>query len=131
MEPISQRAREVISYIKETGTTGLAVLLVAFYLGQAAGLVPDVHRADHLNIAEVITQTKNDQIKELKYQNTLLEEIQRSTTEATKLAESSNETTRALVRSMCFLIPGMSKREQNDCVNAAGRPLSNGRLHAN
>lgn len=49
---ISARAREVVAYIKETGTTGIAVLMVGFFLGQQAGWIPNVDRIDHKSLLE-------------------------------------------------------------------------------
>ena len=49
---ISSRAREVVAYIKETGTTGIAVLMVGFFLGQQAGWIPNVDRIDHKALLE-------------------------------------------------------------------------------
>lgn len=46
------RAREVVAYIKETGTTGIAVLMVAFFLGQQAGWIPNVDRVDHKSLLD-------------------------------------------------------------------------------
>ena len=49
---ISSRAREIVAYIKETGTTGIAVLMVGFFLGQQAGWIPNVDRVDHKTLLD-------------------------------------------------------------------------------
>jgi ABC-type Mn2+/Zn2+ transport system ATPase subunit len=72
-EPLSQHARTVLAYIKETGTTGIAVLMVGFDLGQAAGWIPNVDRLDH----KIVLDESRAQTQMLQTNQELLKEVVR------------------------------------------------------
>lgn len=117
IEPISTRAREVIAYIKETGTTGLSLLLVSFYLGQAAGLVPDVSRNDHKEISSVLMQMKEFQAGNTDAQRRILEESRQLMMRQTELTRENSENTKRIARNLCFIVPNLSKSEKSECLN--------------
>lgn len=106
LEPISLRAREIIAYIKETGTTGLSILLVGFFLGQSAGIIPDVSRQDHKDIVTAVDQ--------LRQQEQTRTERDKATLETVK---ANSESVKNIARNICFLIPKLTQREQNECIN--------------
>lgn len=117
IEPISTRAREVIAYIKETGTTGLSLLLVSFYLGQAAGLVPDVSRNDHKEISSILVQMKEFQTGNTDAQRRILEETRQLMMKQTELTRENSENTKRIARNLCFIVPNLSKSEKSKCLN--------------
>lgn len=117
IEPISTRAREVIAYIKETGTTGLSLLLVSFYLGQAAGLVPDVSRNDHKEISSILVQMKEFQTGNTDAQRRILEEHRQLMMNQTELTRENSENTKRIARNLCFIVPNLSKSEKSTCLN--------------
>lgn len=117
IDPISTRAREVIAYIKETGTTGLSLLLVSFYLGQAAGLVPDVSRNDHKEISSILVQMKEFQTGNTDAQRRILEETRQLMMKQTELTRENSENTKRIARNLCFIVPNLSKSEKSKCLN--------------
>ena len=117
IDPISTRAREVIAYIKETGTTGLSLLLVSFYLGQAAGLVPDVSRNDHKEISSILVQMKEFQTGNTDAQRRILEENRQLMMKQTELTRENSENTKRIARNLCFIVPNLSKSEKSKCLN--------------
>lgn len=66
---LSLKAKVAIAYIKEAGITGIAFLMVAFYLGQQAGWISNVDRLDHKALIEetrLQTVVLNDNRRELR-----------------------------------------------------------------
>ena len=109
-EPLPIQARAVVAWIKELGTTGIAVLLVAFYLGQQAGWIPNIDRDDHHLI-------KNETIA----QTIILRENQRLMAVSIEQARINQESLSQLARGICISVTKTSEIERRCLGQDPGR----------
>jgi len=86
-------SKEMISIIKEAGAIGLAVMVVAFYLGQQAGWIGDVSLKGHQELA-VLAQ----------HQTEILIENQRILKSLMELNEKNAKSFMILARGICLSV---------------------------
>ena len=86
-------SKEMISIIKEAGAIGLAVMVVAFYLGQQAGWIGDVSLKGHQELA-VLAQ----------HQTEILIENQRILKSLMELNEKNGKSFMILARGICLSV---------------------------
>ena len=86
-------SKEMISIIKEAGAIGLAVMVVAFYLGQQAGWIGDVSLKGHQELA-VLAQ----------HQTEILIENQRILKSLMELNEKNGKSFMVLARGICLSV---------------------------
>lgn len=88
---LTPQARAWVAYIKETGTTGIAFLMVVFFLGQQAGWIPNVDRQDHKALLE-----------ETQAQSVVLKDSQRLMRQSLEQASANQEAFVKLARVTCM-----------------------------
>ena len=86
-------SKEMISIVKEAGAIGLAVMVVAFYLGQQAGWIGDVSLQGHQELA-VLAQ----------HQTEILVENQRILKSLMELNEKNGKSFMILARGICLSV---------------------------
>jgi len=86
-------SKEMISIVKEAGAIGLAVMVVAFYLGQQAGWIGDVSLKGHQELA-VLAQ----------HQTEILIENQRILKSLMELNEKNGKSFMVLARGICLSV---------------------------
>lgn len=91
MDELPKKSRIVIAYIKEGGITGIAFVLVAFYLGQQAGWISNVDRMDHIAL-----------IEETRAQTVILTDNQRTLRESVNQAQANQAAFMQLARVICI-----------------------------
>ena len=109
-EPLPLQARAIVAWIKELGTTGIAVLLVAFYLGQQSGWIPNIEREDHRLIKE-----------ETLAQTMILKENQRLMAVSIEQARMNQESLSQLARGICISVTKTSEIERRCLGQENGR----------
>ena len=86
-------SKEMISIVKEAGAIGLAIMVVAFYLGQQAGWIGDVSLKGHQELA-VLAQ----------HQTEILIENQRILKSLMELNEKNAKSFIILARGICLSV---------------------------
>lgn len=98
--------RGAIVWFRLAGTVAIMVILVGVYVGKDLGLVEDRAAVDRKELRQ----------EALKHSR-ILEENQKYLSQGQEIQKQNVEGTKAIARNLCFLIPNLSKREQQDCMN--------------
>lgn len=102
---LSEAAQTVLAYVDKAGTAGIALMMVAFYLGQQAGWVPNVDRMDHTAL-----------MRETQQQNLLLQSNQELLKEIVRQARGNQIAFVQLARGICISVTKTSEIERRCLV---------------
>lgn len=106
---LPQWVQDAVAIIKEAGAIGLAILVVAFYLGQQAGWIPNIDRADHV---ELLSETKR--------QTTLINQNQEMLKRQVDQMQSSQEAIMSMARGVCYQATKGDPDKYAKCMNVNG-----------
>ena len=93
LDKLPMWAQEIVAFVKEAGVISLAVLVVAFYLGQQAGWIGDVNMQGHQELA-AMAQKQTD----------ILLENQRIMKALVELNEKNGKSFMILARGICLSV---------------------------
>jgi len=93
LDKLPMWAQEIVAFVKEAGVISLAVIVVAFYLGQQAGWIGDVSLKGHQELAMLA-----------QHQTEILIENQRILKSLMELNEKNGKSFMVLARGICLSV---------------------------
>lgn len=106
---LPQWVQDAVAIIKEAGAIGLAILVVAFYLGQQAGWIPDTDRADHV---ELLSETKR--------QTSLINQNQDMLKRQVEQMQNTQQAIMSMARVVCYQATKGDPDKYAQCMNING-----------
>lgn len=106
---LPQWVQDAVAIIKEAGAIGLAILVVAFYLGQQAGWIPDTDRADHV---ELLSETKR--------QTAIINQNQDMLKRQVDQMERMQQAIMSVARGVCYQATKGDAEKYAQCMNLNG-----------
>lgn len=106
---LPQWVQDAVAIVKEAGAIGLAILVVAFYLGQQAGWIPDTNRADHVALMD-----------ETRRQTSLINQNQDMLKRQVEQMQNTQQAIMSMARGVCYQATKGDPEKYAQCMNING-----------
>ena len=113
LEALPPWMRGAIVWFRLAGTVAIMVILVGVYVGKDLGLVDDRASTDRKELRQ--EALKHSRILEENQKYLMVQQELEKQGQAIQRENVDN--TKAIARNLCLLIPNLSKRDQQDCMN--------------